>query len=97
MQTRQRLPDAVGGVADVDHGERVVLDDLEPAGPARLAQSGAYRGFDPVGSLARLFALQPEQEQRDGDGRVAELERAGQAQFEAAKIMMSELEVEMLP
>ncbi len=44
----QRLPDAVGGVTDVDDGERVLTDDLEAAGPARLAQAGAYRGFDPV-------------------------------------------------
>src|SRR5687768_10663417 len=53
----KRLPDAVRGVADIDHGERVVLDDFEPARPARLAQSAAYRGFDPVGRLARLLAL----------------------------------------
>ena len=46
----QRLPDAVGGVTDVDDGERVLTDDLEAAGPARLAQAGAYRGFDPVRS-----------------------------------------------
>ena len=59
----ERLPDAVGGVADVDDGERVVLDDFEPAGPSHLAQAGAYRGFDPVGSLARLLALQPQQKQ----------------------------------
>ena len=54
-------------------------------------------GLDPVGSLARLLALQPQQKQRDGDGRIVELECAGQVQFEAAKIMISELEIEMLP
>ena len=68
QQACQRLPDAVGGVADVDDGERVLLDDLEAAGPARLAQAGAYRGLDPVRSLARLLALQPQQKQRDGNG-----------------------------
>ena len=83
-------------MADVDDGERVVLDNFETAGPARLAQAGAYCRFDTFGSLARLLALQPEQEQGGGNGRIVELERAGQAQFEAAKIMISELEIEML-
>ena len=55
-QACQRLPDAVGGVTDVDDGERVLTDDLEAAGPARIAQAGAYRSLDSVGSLARLFA-----------------------------------------
>jgi hypothetical protein len=57
------LPDAVGGVTDVDDGERVLTDDLEAAGPARIAQASAYRSLDPVRSLAWLFALQPQQEQ----------------------------------
>ena len=56
----ERLPDAVRGVADIDHGERVVLDDFEPAGPTRLAQARAYGSFDTFGSPARLLALQPE-------------------------------------
>ena len=66
-------------------------------GQCAVAQAGAYRGLDPVGRLARLLALQPEQEQGDGDGGIVELERAGQAHFEAAKIMISELEIELLP
>src|SRR6476660_532010 len=60
QQACQRLPDAVGGVTDVDDGERVLTDDLEAAGPARIAQASAYRSLDPVGSLARLLALQPQ-------------------------------------
>ena len=68
MQACQRLPDAVGGVTDVDDGERVLTDDLEAAGPARIAQAGAYRSLDSVGSLARLLALQPQQKQGDGNG-----------------------------
>ena len=58
--------------------------------PARIAVSISVR------SPARLFALQPEQEQGDGNGGIVELERAGQAHFEAAKIMISELEIEVL-
>ena len=90
------MPDAVGGVADVDDGERVLADDLEAAGPSRIAQAGAYRSLDPVGSLARLLALQPQQKQGDGYSGIVGLECAGQARFEAAKIMVSELEIEML-
>ena len=56
----ERLTDAVWGMTDVDHGERVVLDDFEPAGPSRVAQARPDSGFDPVGSLARLLALQPQ-------------------------------------
>ena len=95
-QACQRLPDAVWGVTDVDHGERILTDDLETAGPARIAQASADRGLDPLWCLARLLALQPQQKKRDGDGRVVELKRTGQVHFEAAKIMIPELEIEML-
>src|SRR5687767_6866396 len=95
-EARQRLPDAVGGVADVDDGERVLTDNLETTGPARLAQARAYCDFDPVRSDARLRALQPQQKKRDGNGRIVDLERAGQAWFEAAKIMITEPKIEML-
>src|SRR5262245_36522335 len=61
LKACQRLPDAVGGMADVDYGERVVLNDLEPAGPARIAQTGAYRGLDSFGRLAGPLTLQPHQ------------------------------------
>ena len=64
----QRLPDAVRRVADIDHGERILLDDFEPAGPPHFAQARSDSGFDPVGSHARLLALQPEQEQGGGNG-----------------------------
>jgi hypothetical protein len=63
----ERLPDAVGGVTDVDDGERVLADDLEAAGPVRIAQACAYRSLDSVASLARLLALQPQQKQGDGN------------------------------
>ena len=85
LQACQRLPDAVGSMADVDDRQRVVLDDFESAGPARVAQAGAYRGFDPARGLARLHALQPEQEQGDGNGGVVELERAGQVHFQRSE------------
>ena len=64
----ERLADAIGRMTDVDDGERVVLDNFETAGPARLAQARAYCRFDTFGSLARLLALQPEQEQGGGNG-----------------------------
>jgi hypothetical protein len=95
QQACQRLPDAVGGVTDVDDGEGVLTDDLEAAGPARIAQAGAYRSFDPVRRLARPFALQPEQEQGCGNGRVVELERRA-GSVRDGEIMIPELKVEML-
>src|SRR6185369_10893691 len=58
--------------------------------------AGTDGRFDPLGRRARLRALQPEPEQCRGDGSVVELKRAGQAQLDAAKIMKSELEIEML-
>jgi hypothetical protein len=84
-------------VTNVDDGERVLADDLEPAGPARRAQAGADSGFDWVRRPAWRLALQPQQKKRNGDGRIVDLERPGQAQFEAAEIMISELKIEMLP
>jgi hypothetical protein len=55
-------------MTDVDHAERVVPDDFQPARPSHVAQAGTDRGFDPVGSLARLLALQPQQKKGDGYG-----------------------------
>ena len=76
------MPDAVGGVADIDHRQRILRDDFEPARPLRVAQAGSYRGLDPLRRLARLHALQPEQEQGDGDRGVVELHRAEQVRLE---------------
>ena len=59
--------------------------------PARMAasiRSGALRGCSRC-SQSRNRVI--------GNGGVVELKRAGQAHFEAAKIMISELEIEMLP
>ena len=53
-------------------------------------------GFDPLGRLARLGALQPEQEQRDGDRGVVELNRAEQARLDAAIIVIAEPVIEPL-
>ncbi len=54
-------------------------DDFEAAGPTRVAQAGSHRGFDCGRMRRRLCVLQPEQEQRDGDGGIVELECAQQA------------------
>src|SRR5258708_24399974 len=62
-QARQRLPDPVGSVADVDDGERALPDDLDPAWPAGVAQPGPYRRFDGSGSFARPRPLHPKPEQ----------------------------------
>ena len=96
-QAGQRLSDAVGGMADIDDGERIMPDGLEPAGPARLAQAAPRGGFNPLERLAGVLALQPEQEQGDGNGGVVELKRAEQADFDLAEIMMAELVIEPLP
>jgi hypothetical protein len=84
-------------MADVDHGERVLLDNFKAAGPVRIAQAGSCGGLDPVESFARVRALQPEQKQGDRNGCVVELKHAKQSDFKEAKIIISELEIEPLP
>ena len=58
-ETGKRLPDAVRRMTDIDHAERVVPDDFQPARPSHVAQTCAYRSLDSVAILARLLALQP--------------------------------------
>ena len=57
-EARERLTDAVWRMADVDHGERILPDDFEPAGPAGVAQARSHGGFDPAAALpaARVSA-----------------------------------------
>ena len=97
LEAGERLPDAVRGVADIDHRQRVLPDDFEAAGPARIAQARSHSGFDVGSRLAGPLALQPEQEQCDGDGGIVELKRAQQVDFQRTEIVISELEVEPLP
>src|SRR5260221_13885776 len=68
LQACERLPDAIGGMADVDNGERPLVDHLEAAGPACIVETRSYSGFDPARSYPGPHNLQPEQEQGDRDG-----------------------------
>src|SRR3977135_265044 len=97
LEACERLLDAVGGGADVDHGERVRIDNLEAAGPADVAQARSHGGFDPGRGLGWPRVSQPEQEQGDRDGGIVELERTPQAHFEPTKIVTLELKIEALP
>src|ERR1700730_10041458 len=45
LQAGERLPDAVGRVADVNDGERVFLDDFEAAWPGDVAQPTTQGGM----------------------------------------------------
>src|SRR5260370_14562795 len=62
LKACQRLPDAIGGVANVDHGERVLLDRFEASRPTRLPQAPAPRGsrFCSCCYRSRLFPTPPE-------------------------------------
>src|SRR5258708_980104 len=96
LQAGERLPDGVGGMADVDRGERVLPDDLEAARPARIAQARSHRPFHFSRGFGQAPALQPKQKQRSRDRRIVELKRAAQAGFERSKFVNPELEVETL-
>ena len=97
FQACKGLPDGVGGVTDVNNGERLALNNLEAAGPAHLAQAQSHGGFDFGRGLSRLYAFQPEQEQRDSESGIVELKRAKQPCFECIKIELAEPEIEPLP
>ncbi len=90
------MPDAVGGMTDVDHRERVVPDQFKPAGPARAAEARSDGSFDCSEGFAGPCPLQPQQEQRRRDGGVVELEGAAQAHLESLKFVTAELEIEPL-
>jgi hypothetical protein len=62
LQTRERLPDAVRRMADIDNGQRLPRNDLETAGPNRVTKSGSYRGFDRSGRFLERRFTQPKQE-----------------------------------
>src|SRR5665647_578993 len=97
LEAGKRLPDAVGGVTDVDDGERVLPNSLEASRPARFAQARSHRGFDFARRISRSRAALPEQEQSDRDRGIVQLKRAPQARFKETKIVISELEVKPLP
>src|SRR5258707_15076788 len=82
LQAGERLPDRVGGMADVDHGERVLPDDLEAAGPARIAPARSPGRFDFSRGFGRAHALPPKQKKRSPDRPIVELKNAPQAGFE---------------
>ena len=96
LEARERLADAVRGVPDVDHGERVLLNYLQASGPARRAEARSDGGFDVGRGFSGPRPSQPEQEQGDRDGCIVDLERAQQARFEEAKLVVLEPQVEML-
>src|SRR5216683_7876269 len=97
VQARQRLPDAIGGMADVDNRERLPFDNFEAAGPADVAEARSHGGFDFVRCFPWAYTLQPQQEQGDRDGGVVELKCTRQAHFERSILVTSELEIEPLP
>src|SRR5579863_4603641 len=43
LEAGERLPDGVGRVPDVNHGQRIFADDFEAAGPARAAKARSCR------------------------------------------------------
>src|SRR5258706_5465831 len=97
LEACERLPDAIGGMADVDNSQRVLRDKFEAAGPAGLAKARAYGGFDAVGSFSGPRTPQPEQEESNRDRGIVELKRSEQAYFERSKFVSLELEIEPLP
>src|ERR1700736_2601200 len=96
LQACERLPDAVRGVADVDHRQRVLRDNLKTAWPARVAQADSHGRLDSARGLCGPRTLQPQQEQGEADVGVVELKRALQVHFEATKFVSSEREIEPL-
>src|SRR6188768_4022909 len=97
LEAGERLPNAVRSVADVDHGEGVLLDHFEAAGPKDVAEARSHGCLDPRGIILGPHPLQPEQEQRDRDGGVVELKTAEQAHLKRAKMIIPEREIEPLP
>src|ERR1700737_770314 len=96
-QATRCLPDRVGGMADVDDGERALPDDLEPAGPACVTQPGSYGSFDRGGSRTMPGVLQPKQELSGRYRGVVELKHAQQSCFKRFEIMISEPKIKPLP
>src|ERR1700722_4212148 len=96
LEARERLADAVRGVADVDQGERLLLNHLQASRPARRAEARSDGGFDVGSGFSGPHPSQPEQEQGDRDGCIVDLERAEQIRFEKAELVVLEPQVEML-
>src|SRR5579863_5142094 len=92
----ERLPDAVGRVADVDHGQRIFADDFEAAGPARAAKTRPCRRLNASERRLGLRLFQPAQEQGHRDRGVVDLEGAQQRRLERTELNIAKAEIKAL-
>ena len=53
------LPDSVRRMTDVDDGERILREGLEPSGPAYVSQAIPYGRFQVHAAFRRAGVLEP--------------------------------------